>query len=958
MSIFISHSEPESASDPSCSKAATEKAKHPGSLVLRSRIVRGWTARGLVVLLGIAIVLGFSTVLARGNAPIPTLVAMSPAVLLAALLDGVWSGILLTLASPIAKWMWAAALPEQSITPHANTWLTTVIFVSFGVSLSIAIEYYHRNRERLAAYWLNAAVETELRQAENERKLADLASAERERLTGVLETLPSMVSLLDKRYRVVFANSSYRQRFGDFEGSRCFEARFGRAEPCERCETFLPLETGLPHQWEVTLPDGSILELHEFPFSDRDGTELILECGLDVTDQRRAGTELRTYRERLEELVSERTRELQAAKAQLETEVEQMARAQEKIAQSQATLNAALASMPDSVIIADVAGNFVDFNDAFTSLGGSQEKTTIPHSVDEFVAMFEVSYPDGRVLPREELAFVRALNGEKRDNVEYILRRRDNGATWTRSLSFGPIRNRNGAILGAIITGRDITEAKRVESRLRRIYETDLFAILYWKIEGEVVNANDRFLAMTGYTRQDLEAGRINWAQITPPEFWRLDEDARRQVRETGVHQPYEKQLVRKDGKRIWGQFWAAAYEDDRTQGISFILDITKRKQAELELEEAKQQAERNAAQLRTIFDSMEERVYVCDPQGKLIVANNVARRTYQREGNAEPPSVEEMPGYIEVYTADGQPLDRAEWPISRVLRGERFHGVEIRVHYKHTGQTRILSSSGAPVCDKSGKMVMGVLTSADVTERKAIEAALRESEKVASYHEQLQALAKHLSHAREEERTRVSRDLHDQIGQILTAIKMDLMWMSKRSNDPEMQNRLKGSIELIGEGARSVRAICSGLRPHILDDLGLAAAIEWQANEFHARTGINCELEVKPGDLRPDTERTTAFFRIFQECLTNVSRHADASCVQVCLFEDGNSLILQVRDNGKGFCESKVSGSLGILGMKERARTCGGEIEIQSGPGEGTTVRVRIPVGDREGEINAHSDR
>jgi signal transduction histidine kinase len=172
---------------------------------------------------------------------------------------------------------------------------------------------------------------------------------------------------------------------------------------------------------------------------------------------------------------------------------------------------------------------------------------------------------------------------------------------------------------------------------------------------------------------------------------------------------------------------------------------------------------------------------------------------------------------------------------------------------------------------------------------------------------------------------------------------------VAKRSPGSEIQDRLKSSMELINEGAQSVRAICSGLRPHILDDLGLAAAIEWQAIEFQARTGITCEVKVSSSHLHPNSDQTTAFFRIFQECLTNVSRHAEASGVTVCLFEDGESQILEVRDNGKGFQESEAFSSLGILGMKERARDCGGEVQLKSAPGKGTTVSVSIPVGANE---------
>jgi two-component system sensor histidine kinase UhpB len=213
----------------------------------------------------------------------------------------------------------------------------------------------------------------------------------------------------------------------------------------------------------------------------------------------------------------------------------------------------------------------------------------------------------------------------------------------------------------------------------------------------------------------------------------------------------------------------------------------------------------------------------------------------------------------------------------------------------------------------------------------------------------------------REEERKTVARDLHDQIGQILTAIKMDMAWAVRHlpKSEDEVHRRLTGSIEMINDGVHSVRKICSGLRPGILDDLGLAAAIDWQANEFGSRTGIRCKVTLPPAELRLDGDRSTAIFRIFQECLTNVARHAEAQSVSASLTTQDEELLLVVQDDGKGFRASEAAGSLGVLGMKERAKACGGDVQVSSSPGKGTTVTVRVPVraAGVEREDNAYSD-
>jgi PAS domain S-box-containing protein len=227
-----------------------------------------------------------------------------------------------------------------------------------------------------------------------------------------------------------------------------------------------------------------------------------------------------------------------------------------------------------------------------------------------------------------------------------------------------------------------------------------------------------------------------------------------------------------------------------------------------------------------------------------------------------------------------------------------------------------------------------------DITERRRVRAETEEQR------EQMRSLAVGLQHAREDERARVARDLHDDIGQILTAIRMELNWIERRLISPseEMTERLKSAIDLTGKTVTAVRRVCSELRPAILDDLGLAAAIEWHANEFSSRTGILCEVSVPARKLRLEPATATAVFRICQEALTNIMRHAQAQNVGIYLYEQNGNACLRVEDDGKGFREEEYSGSLGLLGMKERARDCGGELQIESSPGKGTTITLEVP--------------
>jgi signal transduction histidine kinase len=198
----------------------------------------------------------------------------------------------------------------------------------------------------------------------------------------------------------------------------------------------------------------------------------------------------------------------------------------------------------------------------------------------------------------------------------------------------------------------------------------------------------------------------------------------------------------------------------------------------------------------------------------------------------------------------------------------------------------------------------------------------------------------------REEERTRLARELHDQLGQSLTAIRIDLAGLKTATDRDRQSQRIDAISSLIDETIRTVRRISTELRPGILDDLGLVAAVEWAAEEFQARAGIACQVSLPHTNPAIDAERATALFRILQETLTNIARHAGATQVTIGLSQESGYAALEVRDNGRGIGENQLSapGSLGILGMRERALLLGGEFFIGS-PGKGTTVRVRIPI-------------
>jgi len=213
---------------------------------------------------------------------------------------------------------------------------------------------------------------------------------------------------------------------------------------------------------------------------------------------------------------------------------------------------------------------------------------------------------------------------------------------------------------------------------------------------------------------------------------------------------------------------------------------------------------------------------------------------------------------------------------------------------------------------------------------------------------EQLRELSARLQSVREEERTHLARAIHDELGQALTGLKMDVAWLQQHldQQQPALLEKTQAMSDLIDIIVQAVRRIATELRPGILD-LSLVATIEWQLQEFQNRSGIESKLISALEETTLDADGATTVFRIFQEILTNVARHAQSTRLEVSLEENATFLTLQVRDNGRGITDSEIQSpkSIGLLGMQERARLRGGEVQFQGTPGQGTTVTVRLPL-------------
>jgi PAS domain S-box-containing protein len=379
--------------------------------------------------------------------------------------------------------------------------------------------------------------------------------------------------------------------------------------------------------------------------------------------------------------------------------------------------------------------------------------------------------------------------------------------------------------------------------------------------------------------------------------------------------------------------------------------------------EQAETTKQHNEELFRLLIDSLSEYVItLLDVKGKILtwsIAGERIKQYLEKEIVGKNFAVFYAPGEIR----QGKPQKHLE---EAAAKGRAdFEGWRVRKDGSRFWARVVITA----LRDKAGRLCGFGSVVSDETNRRQAEANLRNlakkldqrvqkrthqlgqaNQELRALLAQLRALAARLQAVREDERTSIAREIHDDLGQALTAMNMDLVWLMQKllGADASLRLKVNSLLKLVDGAISSVRRIASSLRPGMLDDLGLSAAIEWQAREFQERTGIGCELVLPRLDVELDNERSTAVFRIFQETLTNIARHAAATRAIVKLKKTGRELVLEVVDDGKGFENGALTQekSLGLLGMKERALILGGLIEICSTPGQGTSVTVRIPLG------------
>jgi len=496
------------------------------------------------------------------------------------------------------------------------------------------------------------------------------------------------------------------------------------------------------------------------------------------------------------------------------------------------------------------------------------------------------------------------------------------------------------------------------EERYRDLVEKAGIAILIDDEEGNLKYFNHKFTELFGYTEAQMKRQTIQ-SLVYPDDVERVMDIHTQRIKGKAPISRYEFRAKRKDGSTVFLEVDAVRIHDDRRVigTRSYIWDITPRRKIEEALIENEKKYKSLYSMVRLMCDNVPDLIWAKDLRKKFIFSNHaICEKLLNAKNTDEPIDKSDM------YFANRERKAHSENPDYHtfgeicldsdaiVMKSKKPQRFDEFGNVK--GKYLFLDVHKAPFWDEQGNLIGTVGCGRDVTKEKILEEERkRVEEELINSREVLRNLSAHLQSIREEERTHISREIHDELGQALTALKMDLYWLNNRlpSDQKPLLNKTESMLKLLDKTIQTVKKISTELRPGLLDDLGLVAAIEWQADEFQNRTGIKCNLKVKSEDIVFEQDMATALFRIFQEALTNVTRHARASLVRIHLRKDKGNIVLQVIDNGIGITEKQISNpqSLGLIGIKERVHPFNGNVLIQGKKDQGTTLTVMLPFNE-----------
>jgi len=477
------------------------------------------------------------------------------------------------------------------------------------------------------------------------------------------------------------------------------------------------------------------------------------------------------------------------------------------------------------------------------------------------------------------------------------------------------------------VTERTLAEQAIYESekKYRGLIEQASDGIVIFDRQLNFIDANPMASQISGFSREELL--RLNARDLVPADERDIIPALVDRVL-SGETVRQEMSILNKDGKYVTIEISANLLEAGNIQTI--VRDATERKEAEAALMESKASlaaAQRLAGLGNWNWNIKTNVLHWSDEMCHIFGL-----------------TPQQFNGTYEAFLISVHPNDRGYVmnAVQETLQTRKPYDINYAIVLPD-GAIRIIHAQGKVTYNEKGEPIRMFGTVQDITKQKKAEEEIRDSR------EQLRNLYLHLQTVREEERTYIAREIHDEFGTILTALKIDLSWLQKQmlQENTDLAGKIEKDLDIINSAIKTVQRISSELRPGILDHLGLAAAIEWQVKEFCSRAGTDWDLTINLGDTIPNKDISTTMFRILQESLTNIARHAEATGVKVSLTEKDRVLVLEVADNGKGVTEDQLSdrNSFGLIGMRERAQHLGGNLSIQKADGKGTKVLVTIPL-------------
>ena len=680
----------------------------------------------------------------------------------------------------------------------------------------------------------------------------------------------------------------------------------------------LPHDRTLAMQMEIVRADDAgprFYEMQVFPLFRNGrrplGRLIVLH---NITKRRQAENALQLLNQSLEQRVAARTHDLQA-------EIEERKRAEAALRRSEISNVAILDAIPDLIFRIDQDGTFLDFK--------QPEGMRLHLSPEQFLGRRMADVMPGAITQQTRLAMRQARETRQVQTFNYHLPVVDAERYYEARMVAGNVDE-----YVAII--RDITLQEAARQQLR--YQASLLDL----VDEAIISTDGTFHIRTwnraaeqmyGYAAHEVIGRPV--AECFRPQYWgQTGDEVSEQFLRAGVWQG-EVVHQAKDGRQlnVWVAVKAITDRSGRITGaVSANRDVTRARQAERALLESE-------ARYRNLFEEAPVMYVITHNQAGVPVIIDCNEQFSTTLGLAK----------TEVM---GRPLADFLAPASRQdlfvdsFRGAR--GVEIqqveRQLVRCDGTIIAAQVLIGPERTVQGQVVGTRITMVDITQRKLMEARLRETS------EQLRSLAEHIQSGRETERAHIAREIHDELGQMLTALKFDVEWLAKRlpAAEPALLIKAATMSELIGATIQSVQRISAELRPSILDNLGLVAALQWQIKEFQERTEIRCCFTTNlDEDFALDPGLATVLFRIFQEALTNVARHAQATAITAALTCQDSCLQMAVVDDGVGISEKHLTdvNSLGLIGMRERLYPWQGQLTIQRAPGRGTAVEIRVPV-------------